>query len=205
MPYTRVWTRNNPPGTQAANTADDEIRNFRQDVEERMAALVTGWTTGSATDPVVPIDVIKGDVTGKTISIHHSAFRPDDFVSSWTQSDAKYIERNSSSAILRAALILPPVVVITGVSFLVNRNGSNNMTCKLSHISDDVTPLRTDLTTVLTTINGVSLIFDLTLNHTVQAGFFYFLEITMLGAVGSNPRFYGARVAYNTPDCRRTL
>jgi hypothetical protein len=54
VPYSRVWTKNNPPGSQAANTADDELRNLREDIEERMSELVDGWTTASPTDPVVP-------------------------------------------------------------------------------------------------------------------------------------------------------
>lgn len=66
MAYTRTWTKNNPPGSQAANTADDELRNLREDVEQRMAALVTGWTTGGASDPVVPLDTLNRALVTRT-------------------------------------------------------------------------------------------------------------------------------------------
>src|SRR5258706_7655464 len=74
MPYTRVWTKNNPPGSQSANTADDELRNLRQDVEDRMTTMVTGWDTAAPTDPIVVRPAILGNVVGKTLIIPASLF-----------------------------------------------------------------------------------------------------------------------------------
>ena len=52
MPYSRVWTKNNPPGSQAASTADDELRNLREDIEQRMMDITNGWSTASPLDPI---------------------------------------------------------------------------------------------------------------------------------------------------------
>ncbi|KKK74752.1 hypothetical protein LCGC14_2880610 [marine sediment metagenome] len=49
MAYTNSWTTVAPAGSAAANTADDEIRKLRLDMEERMNDLVNDWTV----DPVV--------------------------------------------------------------------------------------------------------------------------------------------------------
>lgn len=47
MAYTRSWSDTTPPGSQAANTIDDEIRNLRVDVHERMTDLVPDWTAAA--------------------------------------------------------------------------------------------------------------------------------------------------------------
>lgn len=49
MPYTNVWTDTDPPGAQAANTIDDELRQLRLDIHERMDDVVVNWLA----DPVV--------------------------------------------------------------------------------------------------------------------------------------------------------
>lgn len=49
MPYTNVWTDTDPPGAQAANTIDDELRQLRLDIHERMDDVVMDWLA----DPVV--------------------------------------------------------------------------------------------------------------------------------------------------------
>ena len=60
MAYTRVWSNNTPLGSASASSIDDEIRNHRQDVQERMDTLLGAgkW----ATDPVATL-------TGKTFRI----------------------------------------------------------------------------------------------------------------------------------------
>lgn len=47
MAYTRSWSDTTPPGSQAANTIDDEIRNLRLDIHERMTDLCPDWTASA--------------------------------------------------------------------------------------------------------------------------------------------------------------
>lgn len=49
MPHTNPWSDTDPPGSQAANTIDDEIRQLRLDIHERMDDIVVDWTA----DPIV--------------------------------------------------------------------------------------------------------------------------------------------------------
>ena len=51
MAHSNVWSNIIPAGGDAANTADDAIRQLRVDIHERMNEVVTDWTA----DPVVPI------------------------------------------------------------------------------------------------------------------------------------------------------
>jgi hypothetical protein len=63
MPYTNPWSDSDPPGSQAANTADDEFRQLRLDLHERMNDLVEDWTD----DPVV-LKVASGIFQSKRVS-----------------------------------------------------------------------------------------------------------------------------------------
>src|SRR3990167_8523407 len=47
--YTNPWSDTDPPGSQNANTIDDEFRQLRLDIHERMDDIVDDWTD----DPVV--------------------------------------------------------------------------------------------------------------------------------------------------------
>jgi len=47
MAYTRAWSDVTPPGSQAANTIDDEIRNLRVDVHERLNDMVPDFTASA--------------------------------------------------------------------------------------------------------------------------------------------------------------
>lgn len=49
MAYSNVWSNVIPAGTAAANTLDDQIRQLRLDIQERMNDVVADWTV----DPVV--------------------------------------------------------------------------------------------------------------------------------------------------------
>lgn len=49
MAYTNPWSDTDPPGSQNANTIDDELRQLRLDIHERMDDIVDDWED----DPVV--------------------------------------------------------------------------------------------------------------------------------------------------------
>lgn len=51
MPYTNPWSDIIPAGTDPANTIDDQIRQLRLDIHDRMDHVVADWTD----DPVVPL------------------------------------------------------------------------------------------------------------------------------------------------------
>ena len=86
MAHTNPWSNVVPAGSDALNTADDQIRRLRLDIQERMDEVVDDWTT----DPVVPqkLDVSRIDgtpdlavvYTGAAFSIPSGATTVIDFV-----------------------------------------------------------------------------------------------------------------------------
>lgn len=210
MAYTRPWTKNNPPGGQAANTADDEIRNLREDTEERMAALVTGWNTGAPTDPVVPLAAIKGNVVGKVLYFHHSAFEmdtswdPGTLNNAFTRSAlfAEHVAADANVRLMWMPLILPIGVSIQQVAVIVNRNGAANMTFRFLNNGYNLAPGTTVIGTVNTGANGV-LELQLAVPTLTVATTMYYLEVSFPASQAA--RLYAARVLYDTPDCRITL
>ena len=51
MAHSNVWSNIIPAGSDALNTADDQLRQLRLDIQERMDEVVSDWTA----DPVVPL------------------------------------------------------------------------------------------------------------------------------------------------------
>lgn len=207
MAYSNVWDSNSPPGSQAANTADDEFRKFRLDIEER---LEDKFVTDVTLDPLVVKPEILGNVVGKRYLVHHSAFVPD---VTWNSSilattftrTALYIEHESADANTRsmwAPLHIPPGVTISGIDFLVNRNGAGNMTVKFGKIEFTITPSSDFGTSTSTAVNGI-VILSLAPAYLVLDTQLLALEVTFPTSQAS--RLYGAKVFYNTPDCRVTL
>src|SRR6266576_1312768 len=152
MAYARVWTKANPPGGQAANTADDEIRNLREDIEQRMATLVGGWTTGFTSDPITVNPEILGNVAGKSQTIHHGAFRPGNTCFAVNITDL-YLESNDGVSMdVHAPLLVPAGCTLVTVSFLVNRNGGGNITGSLRYNDFTAAPATTTVGTVTTVV-----------------------------------------------------
>lgn len=209
MAYTRVWVNNTPPGAQAANTADDELRNLRVDVEERMTTLVTGWNTATPSDPIVAKPEILGNVNNKAQNLHHSSFEPSLYFDISANSNSVirtdlYVESVSGPPTLYAPLIVPVGCTITTVSFAINRNGGSNITASFVYNDFSAAPGTTVIGSVSTTANGIQIInIGAGLPHVVTGNRFYYLKVVMLSSISS--RLYGAQVLYNTPDCRNTL
>ena len=51
MAHSNVWSNIIPAGSDALNTADDQLRQLRLDIQERGDEIVVDWTA----DPVVPL------------------------------------------------------------------------------------------------------------------------------------------------------
>lgn len=207
MAYTNLWNSNSPPGTQAANTADDEFRKFRVDIEERLEdKLITDITL----DPLVVRPEILGNVVAKRYMIHHSAFTPDvvwDIVTTNTTftRTVLYTEHNASDANIRSMwspLYIPPGTTISGIEFLVNRNGAGNMSVKFVKNDFTTIPVSDSGTSTATSVNGI-VILSLAPAYLVLDSKMLALEVTF--PVSQAARLYGAKIIYSTPDCRVTL
>lgn len=58
MAFTNPWSNIIPAGSDPANTADDEIRQLRLDIDERMDTIVADWSA----DPIVNLTGIRKTV-----------------------------------------------------------------------------------------------------------------------------------------------
>ena len=70
MTYTRTWTTTAPADTSAANQLGLDIRQLRQDIQDRMNSIVVDWTA----DPVVPQAILGGGANNKVIYMGSQAF-----------------------------------------------------------------------------------------------------------------------------------
>lgn len=208
MAYTRVWNDNAVVGGTPAAAIDTGFQNFRGDLTERMESK---FITSMTADPWVVKPEILGNVGSKLMLIHHSAFEPSYYwdavgaVSSVTRTSL-YVEHSAgasvAAAILQAPLILPIGVSIIDVQFFVNRNGAVNFTSRLLYNS--LVPATTVIGSAVTSSNGfTNIVVSSGLPHVVEAERFYFLDVSP--TLGSAQRLYGARIRYDTPDCRNTL
>jgi hypothetical protein len=206
MPYTNPWSDVAPPGSQAANTADDEFRKLRLDIHERLSGALVGPITD---DPLIVRPEILGNVIGKNYGVHHSAFKPEQ---EWDQASgdstfhrtALFVEHantDASTRLMWAPLHLPPGITTALVTFLVNRNGVLNMNLKLLYTDFIGAPTSNVVASTSTSVNGISII-NLAIVHVTTSNL-YSLEVSFPG--GQLARLYGAVVNYNTSDCRYTL
>lgn len=202
MAYTRVWLDTAVTGATLADDIDAGFQNLRGDLTERMESkLITSMTA----DPWVVKPEILGNVNGKLLQLHSSAFE--------TASDNSPIfdEQNVTSSSGSGtdkylyALILPVGDVVQNITALLNRQGQS-VTIALKYI-DAVTGAITTVATV--TDNITAGIFSKNLGadiaHTIVAGRFYYVFISTAVSVGLAALIYGATVKYDTPDTRNCL
>lgn len=200
MPYTRTWDEAVPPGSAARNTVATIFRNLKVDLRERFE---TGLVVDFDADPVVPQASVLGNVVGKLMNIHWSAFIPmGEFNTNWNLADGYIEDTSGGSTQLYAPLTLPPGTTITDVSFRVFPNGGGVIDVKMFRIakatgvaSDVVGPLSSSGTINQTLSSGV-------IAHVVDADYVYGLKLT---SPGSPARFWWASLTYNTPDSRSTV
>jgi len=207
MPYSNLWDSNAPPGSQAANTADDEFRKLRLDLEER---LESKFITDVVVDPWVVRPEILGNVAGKTLILHHSAFMPDVVFDPGTGAPTftalplylEHLATDASTRIIHAALPLPVGITITELATVFNRNGSTNVSCGIDYNDFTNAPAITGVVANGTTANGIQLITT-GIAHVVLPNKIYYLWMNFIASQPS--RLYGVRVTYTTPDCRNTV
>jgi|SRR5882724_10684925 len=206
MAYTRAWNSSSPLGTIAANTIDTEFQNLKGDLEER---LEDKFITDVVVDPWVVRPEILGNVAGKTLLIHHSAFREDGAVGGNVSRVDLYAQgAQSVTSIMQAPLLLSVGASITSVQFSTDRGTSfGTITCVLLYNDFTNTPATTTIGTIASSVNGITILaIPAGLPHAVLPLKLYFLKVTLASAqVGTTPRFYGAKVTYDVADCRVTL
>jgi len=166
MAYTRAWSVITPAGSDPLNTADDEIRNLRVDVNDRMDDLVDDWTV----DPIV----IKNSLSRVKAVLTSNLLIANNAVSNITWNSEIYDF---------GAMFAPPAlnitIPITGeyliagyVEFAANSTGQRGISIATPNGASEDLDLRVDAAASGTTGLSVSMIYSLTALDTIQLAVF---------------------------------
>lgn len=195
MPYTNPWDSNSPLGSQAANTADDEFRKFRLDMEERMEDKII---TDITVDPWVLRPEVLGNVIGKRLDISFAAFAMFDTNDSVTSrailNDGFFTAFASCTAV--APLILPAGATLTSLIFIVNPGGSS-LNCTLRYGANP----STSVGFVSSSSGSLVSLEVLSGPHTIVANRAYYMRVVMPAAA----QLQRVIATYDVADCRITL
>ena len=207
MPHTRAWSVTIPPGGTQAKQIDDEIRKLRVDIDERFADVMVDVLA----DPVDLKPQFKGNVDGKVMVIPFAAFNSN------TETKETFYENGRGFAFtdtgpVMAPVILSPGCIVTKVEVLVDKGDAASVEFDFFARSFAAGAGRPGSTTAQVSLfhgagagAGVILIASGVLAVVIDDEQLYYIAIDGIGAAGNSYDFYGARVTYNTPDCRNTI
>lgn len=191
MAYTNTWSNIIPAGSAAANTVDDQIRQLRLDIQERMDDIVIDWTA----DPVV-LDVgVIGAQTGVVRFFGPWLIAParDDDDVSWGNF---YFEAdNNANFPAFMPLALPVGAVVTEITIISDKNTATNYDATFNHSAYATSPVFTEVSSVTVSATGVREDTVFTGTHTVATLRVYMLKFNSTG--GGRFRIYGAKVTFN--------
>lgn len=210
MSYTRNFDVTAPPGSELAKNIDNQIRNFRTDVKERLDTIlrtVESPATGEKIDqdPLQLLKEITGEVTSKKMNIAFGAFAASSIGKEYYYDDDKLIAFTDTD-VLVAPLILPIGVIVTKVELLADKSSAGTITWKVKWRPFGAGTTQTAETVVHTAV-GLSVSFT-TINpliNGVNENNTYWMAIEGTGTAGNAFYIYGARVTYDTPSSKNTL
>lgn len=200
MTYTNTWSTTRPLGSAQANTADDEMRAIRLDVQERMNELVEDWSA----DPVVPKQSVYGTKEGKTMMVHGTAFviEPAE-TNSFNYADNGVTNVASDAQPIRAWLPMANGVTITKIEWLVTNGDTAAMSMILGSVQFEEAVAVTTHNSLSTTISGTVIVDSGPVAISVGADNAFFLKADKGG--GAAFAVHAVRITYNAPDGRNTL
>jgi len=166
MAYTRAWSVITPAGSDPLNTADDEIRSLRVDINDRMDDLVDDWTV----DPVV----VKNSLSRMKAVITSNLLIADAAVTNVTWNSQIYDF---------GAMFAPPAlnitIPITGeylisayIEFAANSTGQRGIGIATPNGASEDVDLREDAAAAGTTGLSISMNYSLTATNTIQIAVF---------------------------------
>ena len=208
MPYTNTWVDNIPLGSALANTIDDQIRQLRLDIHERMDSVVIDWTA----DPVQLQSDVAIATTQKNIFVHHSAFQLQLPVSGFPASQVFAPLRTAESlsmgfaiganlVSLWAPVILPVGAIITGVLFDLTQGSGVALNMKLrKFVFTDTPPVSSDLFALVSN-NVAYKEYIVNGSYTILNNDVLFFEVQM----SSTSLFYSAAVTYTVNNISQNI
>lgn len=202
MPYTNPWVDNIPSGSAQASTIDDQLRQLRLDIHERMDTILdTGKKWGD--DPIGLPD-ITGTVVDRHVYINPFSIQPvnqsDNVRYEW--GGHGIFKSQGSDLVTVCPVVLPLGVTITRVEFVSKVEINFTLTVKMYKrawgITDTVTQIGSDMASAGT---GSAALFDsgaASFSEVIDDST-YWLENIISAGVFSQYWLYGYRLHVNVP------
>lgn len=198
--YSTPWDVNRPAGGTQAKLIDDEIRQLRHDLEERLEDTLF---VDMAADPIV----LKDSVLGKKDGITRIIGFPE-FIASTQGKEIDYFREGygigftDSGALVASLLSVVPVgCVVTKLEWLVDKAGTDGLVCEFSRRPFVTGAFATGNFVVINTVNvnagGWAIYPSVDLNIPIVDDEIYYLAIEANGAAGISYRFGGCRITFN--------
>lgn len=175
MSYSNAWSDTIPLGSELASHIDDQIRQLRLDIHERMNTLVTDWTA----DPVVLINPASTD-NSRLFEYH------------------LFFPVTSSLMLLNVGAFLPSNCTVTRIQGWVEWI-SGSITQKFFAIpfagTGTPTPDST-LSTVTVSTGGSQLMDTGVVSFPLNTGKYYMLQFEGSGNFGTTWTLYSAQITF---------
>lgn len=202
MPYTNPWSNIIPSGGAQAITIDDQIRQLRLDIQERMDTILA--TGGKWTNDPIALPSFSGQVNDRHIIIPALAIQHvnDEDNTRWEWGGHGIFKAQDAGLVSVCPLQLPIGIVITRFEFISQLFGSGtSLSVKLYkrafNTSDAVTQIGS---TLVNNLSGAEQLTDSgagSLSETVDEST-YWIENQPSGAF-STYWMYGYRLTVNVP------
>lgn len=194
MSHTNAWTDSIPLGSELAKNIDDQIRQLRLDIHERMDDIVADWEA----DPVV----LQPGGSGSTIIIPCAAFNADQS-SGFTNSNVAnnlshlYVEATAGNPhwFCGLAAYAPIGAEIIKLEWLIDRGTAATVTTNLWSVDFTLTPgIGTQEHTMSTSAGAIQIMDSGAISVTIDAAKYYSLEFDQGNTGTQKAKLYAVRV-----------
>jgi hypothetical protein len=149
---------------------------------------------------------VLGNVTGKKLIIHGTAFRADNDELGVYSQDGTATTPEADP--MRCPLPLPQGVTITKIRWLISTNSSATCTMRIGSLSFTTgLTIVDDLSELTSGTTGARIVDSGVISIPLADGFAYFLEVDQSGSAGLpfTIEIHAVEITYDTPDCRNTI
>lgn len=225
MPYVRTWDENAPAGTQDASLIDDDFRNLKVDLRERLNTVL-GVAIGTAlADPLIAVasslttlrshlTAVEGGVAGDNLlwAVQtKKLFIPwaDAFIAvaastvpnpGRTAAGITITEATHTRGDFYWAIILPVGVTITACGININGSGNTTTVYDLYKRAKTATSLTSIAAYSATDATGIRTSSPAGFSEVTVTDTYYSIQASITPQAGNTTIVYGIEITYTTPN-----
>jgi hypothetical protein len=201
MAYSNTWSTTRPLGSAQANTADDEIRALRLDLQERFNDFVF---EDMSVDPLVIKQSSFGGKDDKKIVIPYTSFIIEPSESNAFEYNTGFVTVNANVQPVKASLLMAIGTTIKRLEWLVSTDDSALLSLRLRSGSFEAPSSVTDDATSSKTSSGQEIVDSGDIGVQVDGQRYFWLEADKQSDTAAFS-IWGVRVTYSAADGRSTL